>query len=141
MKLAFIGMGNMASALVRGFVSTREIAPHHIKAYAPNKEKLAANAKALGFLPGSSLREAVEGVDIVFMTCKPQQVPGVVKELGDALVGKALVSVALGFDHAAYDAILPRGVRVQFIMPNTPAAVGEGVFLFEETKSLKGGQL
>ena len=141
MKLAFIGMGNMASALVRGFVGTREIAPHHIKAYAPNKEKLAANAKALGFVPAASLHEAVEGVDIVFMACKPHQVPGVVKELGDALVGKALVSVALGFDHAAYDAILPRGVRVQFIMPNTPAAVGEGVFLFEETTTLAKGEL
>lgn len=141
MDIGFIGMGNMASALVRGFVDKRQITSSHVHAYAPNREKLLANAKALGFQAANSLPELVNKSDILVMACKPQQVAGVVAELGDALAGKALVSVALGWDHAAYRAVLPTDTRVQFVMPNTPAAVGEGVFLFEETNSLAKGEL
>lgn len=136
MKLGFIGMGNMAKALVAGFVASGAVAAADITAYAPNKEKLQRNAGELGFLPAASAAEAVRDADFVVMACKPAQVEGVVLALGKALSGKALLSVALGFDLARYQAILPADTRVQFVMPNTPAAVSEGVFLFEEATTL-----
>ena len=133
MKLGFIGMGNMAKALATGFISAGKVAPTDMVAYAPNARKLAENAREIGFGARSTPLEVVEFADIVIMACKPQQIEGVVAELGEALCGKALLSVALGFDFARYKAILPDGVRVQFVMPNTPCSVGEGVFLLEET--------
>ena len=83
----------------------------------------------------------METADTVLMACKPDKVEGVVAEIRDLLPGKALLSIALGWDHARYAAILPEGVRVQFVMPNTPALVGSGVFLFEETNSLTAEEL
>jgi len=50
MKIAFIGMGNMAKALVSGFVKSGFDAKR-IFAYAPNQEKLLTNSKELGFVP------------------------------------------------------------------------------------------
>ena len=136
MKLGFIGMGNMAQALAKGFVATGAVACEDIIAYAPNQQKLAANAAEIGFFPAKTADEAVKKADFVIMACKPAQIAQVVCELCVALEGKAILSVALGFDLARYQEILPKGARVQFVMPNTPAAVAEGVFLFEEATTL-----
>ena len=44
MKIAFIGMGNMAQAIAAGFVNSKKITSQDLFAYAPNQEKLKANA-------------------------------------------------------------------------------------------------
>lgn len=135
-KLFFIGMGNMASALCAGITASGRIAPKSISAYDPVAEKLCQKAEEYGFCAASSLREGVAEADTVLLACKPDHVEGVIREIGEALVGKTFLSIALGWDFDRYAAILPAGVRVQFIMPNTPALVGDGVFLFEEKNSL-----
>ena len=128
MRLGFIGMGNMALALATGFIATDKCAACDMIAYAPNQNKLQANAAKLGFVPASTARE-VAAADMIIIACKPSQVEGVLLDLGTAICGKALLSVALGWDFDRYAPLLPSDTRVQFVMPNTPAAVGEGVFL------------
>ena len=141
MKLGFIGMGNMAKALASGFALAGAISAENITAFAPNQQKLAANAAEIGFCPARTALEAVRDADFIVMACKPAQVESVVTALGAALENKAILSVALGFDLARYEAILPKSTRVQFVMPNTPAAVSEGVFLFEAATSLTEEEL
>ncbi len=141
MRLGFIGMGNMAKALATGFLSTGKILPCDVLAYAPNTEKLKRNASEIGFTPVFSLAALAAEADLLVMACKPAQIGGVLAELGEVISGKSLLSVALGWDFAAYHAVLPADTRVQFVMPNTPAAVGEGVFLFEEQNSLTPEEL
>ena len=51
MKLGFIGMGNMASALVRGFIASGKVQGADIVAYDPDAAKLGAVAAELGFMP------------------------------------------------------------------------------------------
>ena len=141
MKLGFIGMGNMATALVRGFIHSDMVAPCDICAYDPATQRLADMASELGFLPLGSEREVAERADLVIMACKPHHVEGAVSAMGKALSGKALLSIALGWSHARYKAILPPDTRVQFVMPNTPAMVGAGMFLFEQTSTLSETEL
>ena len=141
MKLGFIGMGNMATALAAGFAATDKISPKDMIAFAPNQEKLRQNAMKIGFLTAKSALEVAKAVDMLVMACKPAQIEGVLAELGDAIGKKAILSVALGWDHDRYTALLPADTRVQFVMPNTPAAVGEGVFLFEDKTSLSEDEL
>ena len=136
-KIAFIGMGNMAQALTDGFVKSGKIKPADIFAYAPNQKKLAENAKKFGFTPCGSLEEAVSNANTVFMACKPYQIEEVLKEIKENLKGKALISIALGWNFEKYQKYLDPSTRVQFVMPNTPAMVGEGVFLFEKSNSLE----
>ena len=133
--LGFIGMGNMAQALCAGFRKAG-IGENDIFAFAPNQEKLAANAKKIGFVPCASAMEAVKNADTVFIACKPYQIEGVLSEIREVLKGKALVSIALGWNFKRFHDVLGSNTRIQFVMPNTPAMVGEGVMLFEKSNSL-----
>ena len=141
MKLGFIGMGNMAAALARGFVASGKVAPADLYAFDPASEKLAQMGAELGFTPVKSERELAAVSDMVIMACKPYHVKAALDAMGNALGGKALLSIALGWDHARYSEVLGADVRVQFVMPNTPAMVGEGMFLFEQTTSFTAEEL
>ena len=136
MKLGFIGMGNMAKALCTGFLASGKINKEDVYAYAPNTQKLLENASAIGFNACNSSTEVVKLCDTVIMACKPYQIESVLSEIADELKGKALISIALGWDFNKYKEFLGKDVRVQFVMPNTPAMVGEGVLLFEDKNSL-----
>lgn len=136
-SLGFIGMGNMAQALAQGFIASGALKGERVFAYAPHQEKLRANAERIGFQAVASLTELAAAADTLVMACKPYQIESVVAELGDALSGKALVSIAAGWDFARYESVLPSDTRFQFVMPNTPAMVREGVLLFEEKTSLE----
>lgn len=136
-SLGFIGMGNMAQALAQGFIASGALKGERVFAYAPHQEKLRANAERIGFQPVASLTELAAAADTLVMACKPYQIESVVAELGDALSGKALVSIAAGWDFARYESVLLQSTRFQFVMPNTPAMVREGVLLFEEKTSLE----
>jgi len=143
-KIGFIGMGNMAQALCSGFVKSGKITKENIFAYAPNQEKLKENAAKFGFNPCSSLSEVCDNADTVIMACKPYQIEAVLNELkeDDSLEGKVLISIALGWNFAKYQEFFKHfffgtSTRIQFVMPNTPAMVGEGVFLFEKSNSLR----
>ena len=122
-KLGFIGMGNMAQALCAGFVNSGKISAGDVYAYAPHYDRLCANSEKYGFTPCRSLAELVDAVDTV--------------ETGEKLHGKALISVAAGWDFKKYSEYFDSSVRVQFVMPNTPAMVYEGVMLFEAQNSLE----
>lgn len=141
-SLAFIGMGNMAQALCSGFIKSKKIDSSKIFAYAPNQEKLNSNAAKFGFTACTSLKEAVSKAETIIMACKPYQIEEVLSQIKDELKGKALISIALGWNFEKYSSYLnvkddsKEKVRLQFIMPNTPAMVNEGVFLFEKSNSL-----
>ena len=136
-QFGFIGMGNMAKALADGFIASGALQKEQVFAFAPNQEKLSKNAEAIGFTPESSLAELVEKCDTLIMACKPYQIEGVLSEIGDQIKGKVLLSIAAGWDYARYSACpYMDQVRIQFIMPNTPAMVKEGILLFEEIHSL-----
>ena len=135
-KLGFIGMGNMGQALAKGFVASGKIGGKDVFAYAPNQEKLSKNCDMLGINPCASLEELALNSDIIIMACKPYQVEDVLNMLGSKLCGKAVVSLAAGWDFGKYHLRLPQGARIQCIMPNTPVAVSEGVILVEEENNL-----
>ncbi|MCR5674804.1 MAG: pyrroline-5-carboxylate reductase [Lachnospiraceae bacterium] len=157
MKIGFIGMGNMAQALCEGFVQTGVIERENIFAYAPHQDRLRENAGRIGFTAVDSLHALAAAADMLFVACKPYQIEDVLTDLGEDLRGKALVSVAAGWTMEKYELALARlsvaenrseqaadsdveplidAVRIQTIMPNTPAMVREGVFLVEAGNSL-----
>lgn len=129
-------MGNMAQAIVRGFLNAKKIEHQNLFASAPNIEKLNKNANEIGFTACASNRELVQKSDIIIIACKPYQIESVLSEIHAELNGKALVSIAAGWTYDSFRKILGSSVRVQCIMPNTPAMAREGVILFEKTNSL-----
>jgi len=123
----------MGQALYKGMVDFGGVDPKKLYAFAPNQEKLIDNAKKLGFTPCKSLKDLADSVDTIILACKPYQIDSVLTDLGDLKKDKTFFSVAAGWDMEKFK---PYGIKVQYIMPNTPCQVGEGVILLEEDFSV-----
>lgn len=135
-KVGFVGMGNMAQTMAEGFIRSGKLDREELLAYAPHQDKLYRNSERIGFQPMNTLQELIKQSDVIILACKPYQIRDILAEAGAALTGKALLSVAAGWVYEDFHAILGDSVRIQCIMPNTPAMVGEGVMLFEAVHSL-----
>ena len=138
MKIGFIGMGNMAQALASGFIKYGRVKAQGLKAFAPNQKKLKENADKIGFTPVATLPELLEDSDIIILACKPYQMDTVLGEIKDLLKGKAVISVALGWNFKKWESEQIKDTRFQFVMPNIPVCTGEGVLIFEEENSFDG---
>ena len=136
-NIAFIGLGNMGKAIASGLIKGGAVAKENAWGYDPYREGLEAFCADTGIQPCGSAIEAIDHADTVLIAVKPYVIEGVLAEIKDALKGKALISVALGYDHARLSKHVDASTRVQFVMPNTPAMVGAGVMIFEGTSSLE----
>lgn len=139
-NLAFIGLGNMGKAIASGLVKSGAIAAENVWGYDPYREGLNAFCAETGIHGCGSAEEAISHADTVLIAVKPYVIEGVLAQIRDALRGKALISVALGYDFARLSPLLDESTRVQFVMPNTPAMVGAGMLIFEGAYSLEAGE-
>jgi pyrroline-5-carboxylate reductase len=74
--------------------------------------------------------EAVAGRRLVVVAVKPKDIPRLLDQVGASVTrDQVVVSVAAGVPIAVYEAALP-GIPVVRAMPNTPAAVDEGMTAF-----------
>ena len=65
--VGFIGMGNMASALCKGFIASGKLTKENTFAYAPNQEKLRKNGENYGFTPCANLQELLLKSEIIII--------------------------------------------------------------------------
>lgn len=140
-KIGFIGMGNMASAMVGGLISAGHCAPGDIVACARNFDKLQARAASVGITAMRTPEEVIEASDIIVIAIKPYQIEDVIPPLAEKLLGKTVLSVVGGWDFDKYEAVLAPDTHHLYIMPNTPVSVNEGVLMFEEKHSLSADEL
>ena len=125
--IAFLGAGNMAGALIRGFIRTGTIEARQIVASDPDTARLETLASELGIRTASSNVSALTDADVVFLATKPQAFRLLLPDVEGALLADALViSIAAGISTSIIEGQLPGGTRVVRAMPNTPAHVGAG---------------
>ena len=140
-KIGFIGMGNMASAMVAGFIAAGRCQNGDIIACARDFERLQARAASVGIRPVRTPEEVIDESDIVIIAIKPYQIEAVIPPLQEKLRGKTVLSVVGGWDFDKYETVLAEGTHHLYIMPNTPVKVNEGVLMFEEKHSLSAEEL
>ena len=126
-KLAFIGGGNMAAALIGGLVKRGVAAPHLVVAD-PSAEQRQRLAHDYGIATTPDNAAAVAGAEVVVIAVKPQQIRAVALALAAPLAPARplVISVAAGIPHAALSRWLGDGVPVVRTMPNRPALNGFG---------------
>ena len=126
-RIAFIGAGNMAGALVHGLVAARACSPAQIVASDTSAQACAelAGKHGIGCSPDNA--SAAHGADVLVLCVKPQVLPGVLAELAPHVGPNTLaVSIAAGVPVSVLERGLGAGVRVVRAMPNTPALVQAG---------------
>lgn len=125
-KLAFIGAGNMAGAIVEGILRSGAAAPGDIVMADVSEERLAEVAGKYGVGTTRSNADAVRGADTVVLAVKPQQLAEAVAQAGDAFAaGQLVASICAGVTTARLEGMVPG--RVVRVMPNLPALAGAGV--------------
>ncbi len=126
MKIASIGAGKMAGALVRGLVQAKVCAPGEITVADPSSAARGALAARLGVLAADSNPAAIEGADAVLLCVKPGDVAAALESCRAGLAGKLLISIVAGLSLDALARLAGADTRVIRAMPNTPAQVGCG---------------
>ena len=126
-KLAFIGGGNMAVALISGLLKRGLPATHCVVAD-PSAQQRARLVKDYGIAASEDNAAAAQNAEVVVLAVKPQQMRAVVRGLAPHLAQPRplLISVAAGIPHAAMSRWAGAGIDIVRSMPNRPALEGNG---------------
>lgn len=129
MKLGFIGTGNLASAILRGVVSSGIFEPSEIAVYDINSEKTEQLKNELSVVPLSSAAEVVSLCEKTVVAVKPKDIASLLESIrGKAKESNPLfISTAAGTTTEKLVSCLGYDARVIRIMPNINAAVGESM--------------
>lgn len=141
LKLGFIGFGNMGQAIATGLINQGAIQGNQIFACAKNWDKLCKNTKEKQINPCKSAKEVVDNVDMVIIAVKPYMIEEVITPIKKELQEKIVISIAANFPFAKYEQILLPNTHHLSTIPNTPVAIGEGIFICENTHSLSDEEL
>ena len=139
-KLAFVGGGTMAEAIIKCILEKGLVSPESIMASDMLPQRGRFLSERYGIETTTDNREAVRWGEIVVLAIKPQVLPQVLPELSglfrkDQLIlsivaGATVGTIAQGFLHGTI-------VRV---MPNTPAQIGEGMSVWIATSQVSETQ-
>lgn len=126
-KVAIVGAGVMAEAMITGLLADRAVAARNLVASHPRRDRREALARHHGITVAARNADAVTAADIVVLAVKPQMLGGVMREIGPKLAdgqvvlsivaGATLRTLMQGLDHRAV-------VRA---MPNTPSQIRRGI--------------
>jgi pyrroline-5-carboxylate reductase len=127
MRVAIVGAGVMAEAMIAGLLADKAVSASRLVASHPRRDRRDLLATRHGITVVTRNAEAVPGADIVVLAVKPQMLRSVMREVGTALekgqvvlsivAGATLRTLTTGLDHAAV-------VRA---MPNTPSQIRRGI--------------
>ena len=126
-KIGWIGCGNMGGAILRGALESGVISKDDAIVY-DIKEEMMDKAKGWGAALGESDADVCGKCDIVLLAVKPQQAKEALAQCGEALDGKALISIVAGVTVERLRGMISGNARILRVMPNTPAMVFEGAF-------------
>jgi pyrroline-5-carboxylate reductase len=124
--IAFLGAGNMASAMISGLIA-EGTSPSQLRASDPSEAALSRLA-AMGLSHLSiSPDKLFEDADLVVAAVKPQVMPAALTAIKDQLGSRtALLSIAAGIPISSLQSQLGEDVAIIRCMPNTPAMIGLG---------------
>jgi pyrroline-5-carboxylate reductase len=136
LRIGMIGSGNMASAMVAGWVRADPAMGARIHL----TDRGSGRARRLADIVGNDLgtptvhadnRALVQAVDIVLLCVKPIDIEDVLREISD-LVGpdQVVASVAAGVQTATMENLLDDDVPVLRLMPNVPVRVNSGTLVY-----------
>lgn len=135
MSVGFIGAGQLAHALVRGFTAAGVIAGNRITASSPDTDlPTVSGLRKLGVNLTTSNKEVVNKTDVLFLAVKPHIIPFVLDEIGPDIEDRHLiVSCAAGVTISSIEKKLLHyrsSPKVMRCMTNTPVVVREGATVY-----------
>jgi pyrroline-5-carboxylate reductase len=126
-KIAFLGGGNMAEALIKGLIASGTAKADQILVTDPSADRREHLRKTYGVIILKTNADAAGEAGVVILSVKPQVIEKVVGEISAKIdAAKLVISIAAGVGLAKIEKALKDGSRVVRVMPNTPALVLAG---------------
>ena len=126
-KIAIIGAGQMAEALLAGLLSSQVCDPASLWATDVSRERCDLVKRRFGIKTGSANREAASWAEVVLLAVKPQFLEEVLTEIAPVLAGRLVISIAAGVSLRRLAELASSEVRLVRVMPNAPVLVREGM--------------
>ena len=126
-KIAFLGGGNMAEALVKGILAAGAAKAGQVFMTDISADRLEYLKKTYGIITQKSNKDAASQAEVILLCVKPQVIDQVLEEIATAVdSSKLVISIAAGITLARIEKTLTANPRVVRVMPNTPALVQAG---------------
>jgi len=138
-KIAFIGSGAMAEAMIAGLLRQKLARPENLLASGPRAERGAQLKEKYGIQPFTDNNAAVSTADLVVLSVKPQRLSGVLKGLKGVSPQAFVLSIVAGAPIQKIAAALKNAAVVR-AMPNTPAQIGEGITVWAAAPEVSAAQ-
>lgn len=123
--VGFLGAGQMATALAKGWMAAGLLTPDKCKASDPFADARAKFQQATGISAVGDNRAVVQAAQVLLVAVKPQTLPALLEEIHRDLTEQHLIiSIAAGFSVAKITELLHGSYRVVRVMPNTPCLLG-----------------
>src|SRR5262249_27861592 len=124
-RIGFLGAGQMATALAKGWLAARLANTEPLLASDPVVQARESFACATGAATRVSNREVIAGSDVLVLAVKPQSMPKLLADIRPVIGTEHLViSIAAGWTLGQLSAGLGEDRRIVRVMPNTPCLVG-----------------
>lgn len=125
-KIGFIGVGNMATAILNGMLKNFFVSAQDVYLYDLDTAKC-EGFTSLGANLSSDICELTENSDIIVLAVKPQNYAEVLETLSSlTLDDKIFVSIAAGISINYIRELLKCNAKVVRVMPNTPLLLSKG---------------
>ena len=124
--IGFIGLGNMAKAIIGGLLKNG-FEKEQIIGSAKTEKTLLKVKNDFGIMTCLDNKQVAKQADIVVLAVKPQMIDGVLKEIGESLKEDVIViSILAGKTISYLENGIGRRVKMARCMPNVASLVGEG---------------
>ena len=140
LKIAFIGSGAMAGAMIVGLLREKLAAPENLFAADPRVDRGLELRDQYGIQSFTDNVAAVKDADVVVLSVKPQRLSGVLTQLHGKIPPQAVVlSIIAGATIEKMGSGLGHASIIR-TMPNTPAMIGEGITVWVASDSVSESQ-
>lgn len=126
-KIAFLGAGNMASAIVDGLLGNEAATKSDLICYGGADDTASKLAQRTGIAAARSLEELVADFDALVVAFKPQHLGEADPRFAEWTARKLVVSIVAGKRLSSLTRVFPRARNVVRTMPNTPGQIGAGI--------------
>ncbi|WMC94450.1 pyrroline-5-carboxylate reductase [Kineothrix sp. MB12-C1] len=127
MKIGFIGLGNMAKAIIGGMLRENIVLPEDILGSAKTVSTMERIKEEFGIHVVNDNRQIAAESEVIVLAVKPIFFPEIIEEIKDEITSdKLIISIAAGKTMEWIEKSFAKEVKLIRCMPNTPALVGEG---------------
>ncbi|MCL0312717.1 pyrroline-5-carboxylate reductase [Apilactobacillus xinyiensis] len=139
MNIGFIGVGNMAKAIIKGMVASKSFDSKNIFVHSRNKQKYEKFANEYNLTSVDNNVEVVDKSDFVFLAVTPNAVQEILSEVREHLSNdKVLISIVSGLTIDRLEELTSYDQPILRTLPNINSSICEGLTVYKNNKNLSG---